>query len=129
MAGEEGGYVVLGKPGRVPLCTRVTFRSRTASEAATRTAAKVTVELAAWREFVALGVEFAAVEAGTPLGVRQQIVGVVQFREPVGGLLIARVQIRVMALRQLAIGGLDRRLVRGSIQAQNLVGVSHGLAS
>ncbi len=78
---------------------------------------------------MALGIDLATIETRAPFGVRQQIIGVVQFLKPLRGLLVARMQVGVMPLGKFAVGGLDRRLIGVARQAEDFVWVSHGLRS
>src|SRR5579883_1974223 len=80
------------------------------------------------RPLGAAGVDLAAVEAGALVLVRQQIIGRRDLLEARLGLFVAGVEIGMMPLGELAIGGADLLLARILGDAEHLVGVSrsHG---
>ena len=91
-------------------------------------AMKIAIEPAAGRDFMALGIDLAAIETGAAFGIRQQVIGVVQLLKPFRGLFVARMQVRVMPLGEFAVGSLDRRFVGVARQAENFVRIPHDRA-
>ncbi len=85
----------------------------------------VAVVLALLVDFMALGVDLAAVEAGALVLVGQQVVGRTDLAEAGGGVGLARVDVGVVLLRQLAIGGADGCLIGGALDAKDFVWVFH----
>src|SRR5690606_32548261 len=71
------------------------------------------------------GVDLAAIEARALVGVRQQLVRRGQRLEPFGRGRVARVQVRVVLLRQLAESGADLVGGRGAADAERDVGIVH----
>src|SRR5262249_1205394 len=70
-------------------------------------------------------VDLAGVEFLALLGIRQQVVGRGRFLELLLDLLVARVDVRMQAFRQLAIRLLDLVRRRTGRDAERLVGVGH----
>ena len=87
--------------------------------------AEVAVERPLRRHLVAGGVDLAAVVAGALVLVGQDVVGGADLLEPLRRLRLAGVDVRVVALGELAIGGADRRLAVGLLHAQDFVRVFH----
>ena len=75
-------------------------------------AAEVAIEAAARRNLMALGIDLAAIETAAFFRVGQQVVGVIEFREPLRRLLVARMQVGMVPLGEFPVGGLDRRFIR-----------------
>ena len=94
-----------------------------AAEATAAEAAEIAKPAAA--EAARLGAVVAELVVLRPLlGVGQHLVGLVDLLELLLGGLVAGVHVRVVLLRQLAIGLLDGRLVRALLEAKDLVVVS-----
>ena len=70
-------------------------------------------------------VDLAPVEAGALLGIGKDLVRGRQLLEALLGGLVARVQVRMAGLGELAIGLADLLLRRLALQPQHLVGVAH----
>ena len=67
-----------------------------------------------------------AVIGGALLGVLQRVVGLVDFLELVLGVGIARIAVRMELHGELAVGALERRLVRALRHAQHIVEIAFG---
>ena len=74
----------------------------------------------------AAGVDLAAVEAGALVLVRQDVVGAGNLLEARLGLLVAGIEIGVVALGELAIGAANVVFARILLDAQHFIGISRG---
>src|SRR5208282_3551753 len=83
--------------------------------------AEVAVEAALPRPLGAARVDLAAVEARALLRVGEQRIGGGDGLEALLRVLFAGIEVRMKALRQLAVGGADRVLRGGALDAQDLV--------
>ena len=72
---------------------------------------------------VAVHVDLAPVETGALVGIRQQIIGVGDFRKALARLGVILVAVGVQFLGQLAIGGLDVLLGCAAGHAQYGIGI------
>src|SRR5258708_22741580 len=72
---------------------------------------------------IAIDVDLAAIETRALVLVGQQVIGARNLAEPLGGLWIVRVAVRVQFLGELAIGGLDVLLAGAARYAQSRIGV------
>src|SRR6185312_13133866 len=98
--------------------------ARAARAARARPALVGVIAVEALRRTLRAGrVDLAAIEAPTLLGIAQQVVGGGNLLELVFRLALARIEVRVMLLGELAIGLADV-LVAGVLRdAENLIGV------
>ena len=74
---------------------------------------------------VAVAIDFATVELGAFVLVRQQVIGLRHFAEPVGSSGIVPVGVGMQLFGELAISALDVLFGRGSGNAQRSVRISH----
>ncbi len=111
--GEESLQVFLAEPAA---CGFVAFL-----------AGGIAVVLPLLVDFMALGVDLAAVEAGALVLVGEQVVGRTDFAETGCGVGLAGVDVGVVLLRQLAIGGADGCLIGGALDAKGFVWIFHRL--
>src|SRR3546814_1030025 len=81
-----------------------------------------------WSSDVCSSDLLAAVEALTLLGIAQDAVRLGDLLELLLDGLVARVDVRVQLLGQLAVGALDLVLRGRAVDVQQLVGILHGLA-
>lgn len=91
-----------------------------------RVVAEVAIELTCGRLLLARGVDLAPIEAGALLRIGQQGIGRGDRLETLFGFLLARIEVGVMQLGELAIARPDLRLRRGSRYAQQFIGIIHG---
>ena len=85
---------------------------------APRGIAEVAIERPLRRHLVARGIDLAAVIARALVLVGQDIVGGADLLEPVRRLGLAGIDVGVVALGELAVGGTDRRLAVGLLHAE-----------
>ena len=103
----------------------IIFGAKTALSAAVEPARPGGLAIAKAHAGIALGVDFAAVEAGALVLVGQQIVRAGDDRKAFGRLGIILVAIGVQFFGELAIGRLDVFLARVARYAQGRIWISH----
>src|SRR5262249_9140595 len=91
---------------------------------AARAARLVAIE-ATRRHFLAGGIDLAGVEAPALLGVGQDLVGLGDFLELGLGCLVARIEVRMMLLGELAEGLADLLVRGGPAHPQDGIGIAH----
>ena len=92
---------------------------------ASRRVAEVAIERALRRHFVAGAVDLAAVVAGALVLVAQQVVGDADLLESLPHLRLSGVDVGVVALGELAVGGADGGVAVGLLHAEDFVWVWH----
>ena len=75
------------------------------------------------------GVDLARIEASSPVLVLEEFVSAGNFLETGLGRLVVGMQVRMMFLGELLEGGLDFRIARRLLEAENLIGIFHSVRS